>query len=322
MRRPESADAAAAAPLRAAIAAELAVDIPAPMRALAAHLASRGGEPPVAVLFYGSNLRTRDLDGVIDFYVLVDSLRGWYGPQRRWAALANGALPPNVAYLEWPHAGRTLRTKYAVLSLTQFRNGVGGEGIDTTLWARFAQPAALAWSRDVAAVESATEAVASAVSTAARWAALLGPDRAPARAYWDALFARTYAAELRVETAQRASSIVAHAEARYAGLLPLAWQAAGISYEVRGDELKPRCSSEERARAERDWSRRAGLGKPLNLLRLVKAAWTFDGGADYLAWKVERHSGVRVELSDWQRQHPVLSAPRILWKLWRKGAIR
>ena len=137
----------------------------APVIAEAAHAiaASLSGK---AVLFYGSNLRTRDLDGVIDFYVLVDSLRGWYGPQRHWAALANGALPPNVAYLEWPHEGRTLRTKYAVLSLAQFRSGVGGEGIDTTLWARFAQPAALAWSRDAASANAATEAVASAVSTA------------------------------------------------------------------------------------------------------------------------------------------------------------
>ncbi|MDP3859122.1 MAG: hypothetical protein Q8Q73_15315 [Stagnimonas sp.] len=315
------AEADAAVPLRLAIAAELAVDVPEPMRALAAHLAQQGGELPLAVLFYGSNLRTRDLDGVIDFYLLVDSLPGWYGP-RRWAALSNGALPPNVAYLEWPYQGRTLRTKFALLSLAQFQRGVAGAGIDTTLWARFAQPAALVWARDAAAQQAAEQAVAQAVTTAARWAALLGPEQASASAYWDSLFARTYAAELRVETKQRASSIVAHAEARFAALLPLAWQAAGIACEVRRDELRPQLSVAERSAAERAWAWRAGLGKPLNLLRLVKGAWTFDGGADYLAWKVERHSGLRVELSDWQRRHPVLSAPRILWQLRRKGVIR
>lgn len=318
MRPPE---AAAAAPLRQAIAAELAVEVPEPMRALAAHLAHQGGERPVAVLFYGSNLRTRDLDGVIDFYLLVDSLPGWYGA-RRWAALTNGALPPNVAYLEWPHQGRTLRTKFAVLSLAQFQRGVAGEGIDTTLWARFAQPAALVWVKDEAAQQATVQAVAQAVSTAARWAALLGPAQAGATAYWDGLFARTYAAELRVETAQRASSIVSHAEDRFARLLPLAWQAAGIGYEVRRAELRPQLSAAELATAERAWAWRARLGKPLNLLRLIKGAWTFEGGADYLAWKVERHSGLRVELSDWQRRHPVLSAPRILWQLRRRGVIR
>ena len=319
MHPPDAA--VASAPLRQAIAAELAVAVPEPMRALAAHLASQGGEPPLAVLFYGSNLRTRDLDGVIDFYLLVDSLPGWYGP-RRWAALTNGALPPNVAYLEWPHQGRTLRTKFALLSLAQFQRGVAGEGIDTTLWARFAQPTALVWARDAAGQQAAEQAVAQAVCTAARWAALLGPAQAAATAYWDSLFARTYAAELRVEKAQRASSIVAHAEARFAQLLPLAWQAAGIGYEVRRAELRPQLSAAERNAAERAWAWRARLGKPLNLLRLIKGAWTFDGGADYLAWKVERHSGVRVELSDWQRRHPVLSAPRILWQLRRKGVIR
>lgn len=321
MHPPEAAAAAAAAPLRQAIAAELAVAVPEPMRALAEHLARQGGERPVAVLFYGSNLRTRDLAGVIDFYLLVDSLPGWYGA-RRWAALSNGALPPNVAYLEWPHQGRTLRTKFAVLSLAQFRRGVAGAGIDTTLWARFAQPAALVWTRDAAAQQAAEQAVAQAVTTAARWAASLGPVQAGATAYWDGLFARTYAAELRVETAQRASSIVAHAEARYAQLLPLAWQAGGLGHEIRRGELRPQLSAAERRAAERAWAWRARLGKPLNLLRLIKGAWTFEGGADYLVWKVERHSGVRVELTDWQRRHPVLSAPRMLWKLRRKGVIR
>lgn len=317
MPRPETAS----LPLQAAIHDELAVALPAPVTALAAHLAGLGGEPPLAVLFYGSNLRSGDLDGVIDFYLLVDSLSGWYRGHRL-TALANGVLPPNVAYLEWPHGGRVLRTKFALLSLAQFERGVSGEGVDTTLWARFAQPAALAWTRDAASREAAGRAVAGAVATAARWAARLGPEQAPAAAFWDALFARTYAAELRVETAQRAGSIVRHAEARFAALLPLAWQAAGLSYEVRGGELRPRLSAAQRRRAERDWAWRARLGKPLNLLRLVKAAWTFEGGADYLAWKVERHSGVRVELSDWQRRHPVLSAPRILWQLRRRGAIR
>ena len=40
-------------------------------------------------------------------------------------------------------------------------------------------------------------------------------------------------------------------------------------------------------------------GKALSALRLMKAAFTFEGGADYLAWKIARHSGVEIELKAW-----------------------
>ena len=47
----------------------------------------------------------------------------------------------------------------------------------------------------------------------------------------------------------------------------------------------------------RRWRRRRLAGKLLNLLRLVKGAFTFEGALDYVLWKVERHSGVRVAVS-------------------------
>ena len=79
---------------------------------------------------------------------------------------------------------------------------------------------------------------------------------------------------------------------------------------------------EERALAARHWTLRQRLGKPLNVLRLLKAACTFDGAADYAAWKVERHSGVKLELSPWQRRHPLLAAPGVYLQLRRRGVLR
>jgi hypothetical protein len=56
--------------------------------------------------------------------------------------------------------------------------------------------------------------------------------------------------------------------------------------------------------------------------RLAKAAVTFEGGVDYALWKVERHSGVRVEAGPWQRRHPILAAVPLGWRAWRQGAFR
>jgi hypothetical protein len=58
------------------------------------------------------------------------------------------------------------------------------------------------------------------------------------------------------------------------------------------------------------------------MLRLLKAAFTFDGGADYVVWKIERHRGVRLQLSPWQRRFPLLAAPGIYWQLRRRGILR
>ena len=66
------------------------------------------------------------------------------------------------------------------------------------------------------------------------------------------------------------------------------------------------------------WARRRRLGKPINLLRLVRAASTFEGASRYAAWKIERHTGVPVEITPWRERHPVLAAPGVLFSVWRR----
>ena len=308
-------------PLRHSVAEELRRELPPAIAMLAAQLAQRAGGAAAAVLFYGSNLRDARLDGVLDFYVLLDRVSAW--PGSRLAALANRLLPPNVGYVEAVIDGQALRAKYALLSVQQFRRGVSAAALDTTLWARFSQPCCCAWVRSEADRDAVTEAVQQAVITAAGWAAGLGPEQGEPLAYWRALFAHTYAAELRVEKSARGDDLVARDAARYASLLPWAWQAAGLAFEHTADgQLRPQLSPAARAAAARRWARRRRLGKPLNIARLLKAAFTFDGAMDYALWKVERHSGVRPQVTDWQRRHPLLAAPGLYRKLRKLNVLR
>jgi hypothetical protein len=39
-------------------------------------------------------------------------------------------------------------------------------------------------------------------------------------------------------------------------------------------------------------------------------------------WKIERHSGVSITLTPWQRRHPILASTVLFWQLYRKGAFR
>lgn len=291
-----------AAGLDERIAARLAAPVDPAVAAFAQDLALAAGAR--AVLFYGSNLRTGSLEGVLDFYVLLPGT----DEERIW---------PRVSYHERDHGSLTLRAKVATMRLDTFARAAAGELADTTIWARFVQPSALVWAADEAARAEVTAAVAAAARTAARLAAALGPVSGTAEDYWRALFRATYAAEFRVEKQGREDDILAVNADHFAGLLPLALEAAGIVPGQHGTILTPRLLPAERARILAWWSRRRRLGKPLNIVRLLKASTTFEGAARYAAWKIERHTGMPVALSPLGERFPLLAAPRVLWNLGR-----
>ena len=62
--------------------------------------------------------------------------------------------------------------------------------------------------------------------------------------------------------------------------------------------------------------------RTLSLVRLAKAATTFAGGADYLAWKINRHAGTAIVVRPWQRRWPILGGLILLPRLFLRGAIR
>ena len=288
--------------LEARIGAGLAAPVAPQVRDFARSLGEADGV--LAVLFYGSNLRTGALDGVLDFYALRA------GPPEKgpW---------PRVSYHERATASGTLRAKVATMTLARFAEASAGDLLDTTIWARFVQPSALAWTRDRAVEPAVVAALAAAARTAGRLAAALGPQTGAERDFWAALFRATYRAEFRVERAGREAAILTANAAHFEGLLPLAWEAAGIGFETPRGLLHPLLTDRERARIDRWWRWRVLAGKPLNLMRLLRAPATFDGAARYAAWKIERHTGLTVRLSPWRERHPLLAAPGVLWSLWR-----
>lgn len=295
------------------VARELEAPVPADVATLTERLAGElGGR---AVLYYGSTLRTGDLSGILDFYVLTETATGsaLRRAGTRW-------LWPDVSYHEVPVGGRTLRAKVAAMPIATFARAALGESLDTTVWARFVQPAALVWAADAAVRAHVREAVADAAVTAARFAAVLGPGRGTAADHWRALFRATYRTELRVEPPGREAAILNGADDRYAALLRVAWTAAGIAWNEADGVLAPHLDPAERGRLTAAWRRRVRAGKALNAARLVKAAFTFAGAARYGLWKIERHTGLRVELTPWRERHPVLAAPGVLWRVLRHRA--
>lgn len=254
--------------LTAFIAEELARATLPEAVAFAAHLAKRPGV--AAVLFYGSCLQRGTTEGMLDFYVLTDQ-PGAYEQGRLIEGLGH-ALPPNI----YPEEFEGLRAKAAVVSLEKFHAHVALAALDTTFWARFCQRAALLWVRDEDARASTTEAVATAVETAAVWAARLSNGQTGIAA-WRTLFTETYTVEIRPERKGRGGDIVGADEARFATLWPLTANA--------------RAAAPPRGRFA--WPLRWWAGKAFHISRLLKAALTYTGGVRYLIWKIRRHRSKR-----------------------------
>jgi hypothetical protein len=300
----------ARAELTALIAQELAQPVPAAVRTMADAVRARHAGAALGVLFYGSCLRKPEsllADSLLDFYLVVDD----YRPAYRGAlmALANQLLPPNVFYLQAQHEGATLRCKYAVISLAQFQEGMSRTADDVSLWARFSQQSRLIWVRDAAVLQPVAAACAEAVLTMLSNALPLAGSHASAEAVWQRALEETYRAEVRSEGPSRAIELVNADLERYRHAYTLAHHVVGGSV----------ASADTCAAA---WRRRRRTSKLLNFARLVKATFTFDGALDYVLWKVKRHSGVVLPVTDWQRRHPLLSAPVLAWRLHRLGAFR
>jgi putative component of membrane protein insertase Oxa1/YidC/SpoIIIJ protein YidD len=296
-----------------------------PVQALADRIRATYGDAAAAILFYGSCLRAgEDRGGMVDLYVLVDSYRAAYSS--RPLQLLNRLLPPNVFYLEVPHDGRRVRAKYAVLSLADFERGASPRWFHSYIWGRFAQPVAIVYARDPQTTERVSRALARAVVTFIRRVLPCTPAPFTAADLWFKGLSLSYRAELRAERPEKLKGLVARYAPHYAALTAAALQAVALSVTVSGhggraryDARIPGCT---RFICRQSWRLRFFQGKILSVLRLLKSAFTFVGGMDYILWKVERHSGVRVDLSPRLRRRPLAAAGVLAWRLYRKGGFR
>jgi len=276
---------------------ELATPVDPRVTAMASAIAAEYPGSARAVLFYGSCLRERELDGLmLDFYLIVSDYSDAYS--KGWMALANRLIPPNV----FPFQHQELIAKYAVLSEADFDrlNGPGTRNV--SVWARFAQPSRLVWAVDDTARDRAVMAVSRAAPTLLAAAGRV--DGEPSLDWWRRAFSLTYSVELRAERTSRAQSVVDADAGRYEYFSAPAIAAIPSGARSGG------------------WARRRLEGKLLSVARLAKASLTYAGGIDYLAWKINRHAGTKIEIKPWQRRWPLVAALTLVPRLIRGGAIR
>ncbi len=316
--------------LRALLAREWTRPVPEAARVIATEIGQRHGEAVDAVLFYGSCLRTQQMeDAVLDFYVLVRSYRSFYErPLLRWL---NALLPPNVFYIEVGQGAQTLRAKYAVISTADFECATTPAVVPAIVWARFCQPTLLVFTRSEEVrdrvIQAATQATLTFLSRVLPFFARNNLTRSfhPAD-LWQRGFRETYRTEFRTERPETIRAVYEASPERYD-------QVARLGLQLL--EQQGRCACREKdgqwfvcmPRLKRwtgrlSWAVRATGAKCLYAVRLFKTALTFDDWLPYVLWKLGRHTGVWVELSERQRRYPLILGWPVLLKLLRQRALR
>lgn len=311
--------------LKTVIREEIDLSVPSEISAMAEFLQKRYGNGVRAIVFYGSCLRRGHREGdVIDFYVIVDGYREIFDSMLN--AALNWLLPPNVVYVETTYNGNVLRGKCASISFRDFERGVSGKWFHSYMWARFSQPCRVLYLRNEEDKSQISITLSNAVKTMVRETLPLMSGHFTSSDLWVEALKQTYRAELRAESSLQASELIKFDEFRYQNLTRLLCDENRLSFYIdsNGTEDFYRSSSSPAMRqmAKFRWQFRRVIGKALSVFRLVKAAFTFEDGASYILWKIERHSGVKVDLSDWQRRHPILASTSLFWRLYLKGAFK
>ncbi len=313
--------------LRTQIEKRLFRSIPPGISFLTSELVKKIGKSTQAVIFYGSCLQKGDpFDGLVDIYILVDSYRHAYGSSI--SAVANAILPPNVYYYETRFKGRTIRVKYAVLSVEQFKKGCSIRWFHSYFWGRFCQPSAVTFLARDSLRNIIVDSVADAVTTfLLRTVPCVCRDE-KREFTWEEIWFNglmmSYSAELRPERSERLRRILSSDSHWFEPVTESAMKIIGsrnlICHAKRGWQVKIPPLVYTKCRAA--WALRRIQGKLLSILRLAKASFTFKGGVDYIVWKIERHSGIKIEVTPFLRRHPIIAMAVLSWRILRLGAVR
>ncbi len=285
----------------------------------------------IAVLFYGSclwNFEQQMLlkdDQLFDFYVIVPSYR--QDNQSILKSVLNWLLPPNVYYVQTNDEEKVRQAKYALISIDQFRKGASGSSLQPAIWARFSQPVRLVFLHHEHDRPSIVQILSQAVTTMiCQTVPLLGSHFTP-HDIWVRAFQETYKAEIRVEKTARIIELYRRSERYYqqTALAILGNKPANLNITDTTTNSEVTFIHNisylsliiKRYNARLTWLGRRIAGKFLNFMRLIKALFTFQDAVAYAVWKMQRHTGQKINIPAWCYRYPVLAIPVFVWRYYQ-----
>ncbi len=270
-----------------------------------------------AIIRYGSVLRQSHVtDTPVDYFIIASTYKHFH-PHYISAAM-NYLLPPNVYFLKGNKDQNTFLAKYNVITSPQLVNWLDFEKTPF-FWIRLCQPCYIDYCVDEACRQELITSIAKAHKTAYLFARQLPEyimadqtQKEDPLTIWKFLFRRSYASELRNESIERIHSIVDVWEEYYNNITPL----------LEADFRKSYPQKEVIPLSRRHLFIRSVQTKIISFLRLIKARITSGATTEYIIWKLERHSKMRIALSPWQKKIPFLGRIITIIKLYMHTSSR
>jgi hypothetical protein len=297
---------------------------------LVAALEKSVGQGVRAVLLFGSRLVQTDpsafsaydlvavVDDYSDFYRRLHASGAHHRSPRVLTALAR-VLAPNVISFDPGLPGGEI-AKIMVFTQADFARALSAEAPDHFLRGRLVQSTRILMARDPAVARELEALLAAARRDVIRWAGPWLPERFTALDFARRMLEVSYAGEVRPEAGGRVAAVfeaqTAFLAEAYASVLRQA-EADGAVVRVDGGVDGVSAAGEPTwrlATAPGGWD---ALGWRLYFIkskaratsRWLKHTLTFDDWLTYIQRKVERRTGMRIELTPLERRLPLL----VLW---------
>ncbi|MFQ5512139.1 MAG: hypothetical protein ACE5EO_09845 [Candidatus Krumholzibacteriia bacterium] len=285
------------------------------------------GDNLVAVILFGSRLlgTSPDAHSAADLFVVVDEYEQFYRdvgrrlPARRRASIMaalNRALPPNIISVRDPGDLRA-GTKCFVTSHDDLVTALSGEARDHFCRGRMMQQFQIIHSRSVEDGARLEERLLDARCLTLDWVPLYLPRTFSVLDYCRRMLEVSYAGEIRPESRSRVAEVF-EAQRHY---LILSYTRVLEDAVSRGRLERAgglyRLPAPPTARTRLRWRLFFIRSKTRATLRWSKYMLTFDDWLDYIVRKVERRTGLRLELTPNERRFPILLLWPRVWHVFR-----
>lgn len=273
------------------MAQKICGETPPEVKALLEKIHSRYGNRILAVLFYGSCLRTNVfVDNVADFYVIVSDLSFNKNP---FIGLLNRLLPPNVYYMETKLNDNILRAKYGIFTINQFKNMSSMNAFHPYLWARLVQPMMLVYVKDDEIKQEIIRSMFTAILTLITNVAPLAKSSFNLKEFWLKALSLTYSTEIRPEGKKNIVNIY-NANVEFLdylakdmlNLLPYPIE----KVNSKTNKYLVSISTHVKIISVLKWFMRIIYGKSISAIRLLKSLFTFENALEYGYYKLSKHT--------------------------------
>ncbi len=284
---------------------------------IARALAESFGTACSAIIHYGSHAQRSGAkaESAFDFFIIVRDYDAAYtalaasrGTKLKpsSAARLNRVLAPNVIAIAFPELTPPALAKCAVLSREALALATSAGAQDHFAQGRLFQHVQLAWT---AAPEDRDAVIASLAAARARtsdWSLSFLPAAFDSADYIRASLARSFAAEIRPETADRIETLTGAQRESLAPVYRELLQRLEHLKIIKKEGKVYRLLTPVPARERRAWVRYFARSKRRATLRWVKYVLLYDDWLEYVVQKVERRSGTMVQLTLRERRWPLI----------------